>query len=118
MAGSIVSQVSTYVAHLVATRHLTFAGYVVLLYDHLLTLDDEIELIWSRPGNAVSVIFLANRYMTPLVLAVDVYDKGGLARHLTIPYCRTWFIMEGYLNFLLLASVHGKPIFSIVLSFS
>ncbi|KAG9075163.1 hypothetical protein FRC06_010241, partial [Ceratobasidium sp. 370] len=110
MTGSIISQVSTYVEHLTATRYLTFAGYVVLLYDHLLTLGDEIELVWSRPGNIVSVIFLANRYTTPLVLAVDVYDKGGLARHLTTPYCRTWFIMEGYLNLCLLASVHGKPI--------
>ncbi|KAG8740510.1 hypothetical protein FRC10_004203 [Ceratobasidium sp. 414] len=24
-------------------------------------------------------------------------------------YCRTWFMVEGYLNFSLLASVHGKP---------
>ncbi|KAG8794383.1 hypothetical protein FRC12_024710, partial [Ceratobasidium sp. 428] len=74
MAGStIISQVSTYVEHLVASRHLTFAGFVILLYDHLLTLGDEIELIWSRPGNIVSIIFLVNRYMTPLVLVVDVY---------------------------------------------
>ncbi|KAG8698239.1 hypothetical protein FRC09_007338 [Ceratobasidium sp. 395] len=77
MAGStVISMVSTYVEHLVASRyasHLTFAGFVVLLYDHLLTLGDEIELIWSRPGNIVSIIFLVNRYMTPLVLVVDVY---------------------------------------------
>ncbi|QRV96112.1 hypothetical protein RhiJN_24130 [Ceratobasidium sp. AG-Ba] len=112
MAG-LAGILSTYLFHMVASRNLTFAGYVVLLYDHLLTLGDEIELIWSRPGNPVSIIFLMNRYLTPLVLAIDIYviipsaDKGGLARNLTVRFCRTWFLTDAYYNFVLLASIHA-----------
>ncbi|KAG9080621.1 hypothetical protein FS749_007956, partial [Ceratobasidium sp. UAMH 11750] len=86
--------------------HFSFAGYVVLLYDHIITFSDEVELIWSRPTSVVSTIFLLNRYLTPAVLAVDIYDKGGLTRRVGRDFCRVWVIIEGYLNLLLLASIH------------
>lgn len=107
MPESIISQLSTTIEHVTASRHLSFAGYVVLLYDQLLTFGDEVELIWPRLGNPVSIIFIVNRYLTPLILAVDVYDKGGLTKHLDERFCHIWFIMEGYLNFMLLAAVHA-----------
>ncbi|KAF8596169.1 hypothetical protein BDV93DRAFT_528223 [Ceratobasidium sp. AG-I] len=107
MSESIVSKLSTIVEHVTASRHLSFAGYVVLLYDHLLTFGDEVELIWPRLRNPVSIIFIMNRYLTPLILAVDVYDKGGLSKHLDERFCQIWFILEGYLNFMLLAAVHA-----------
>ncbi|KAG8794719.1 hypothetical protein FRC12_022234 [Ceratobasidium sp. 428] len=61
--------------HVMASRHFSFAGFVVLLYDHLLTFGDEVQLVWSQPTSVVSVIFLVNRYLAPAVLAVDIY--GG-----------------------------------------
>jgi hypothetical protein len=41
---------------------------VVLLYDHLLTLDDEVKYVWSAPGTIAKVLFLTLRYMVPLFL--------------------------------------------------
>ncbi|KAG9085954.1 hypothetical protein FRC06_003346 [Ceratobasidium sp. 370] len=92
----------TIMVHLMASRHFSFAGYVVLIYDHILTFGDEVELVWSQPTSVVSMIFL----VAPVVLAVDIYDKGGLTRHVSREFCRTWVIIEGYLNLLLLAAIH------------
>ncbi|KAG8714460.1 hypothetical protein FRC09_017588 [Ceratobasidium sp. 395] len=92
--------------HVMASRHFSFAGFVVLIYDHLLTFGDEVQLVWSQPTSVVSVIFLVNRYLAPAVLAVDIYDKGGLTRNLSRDFCRLWVVIEGYLNLLLLAAIH------------
>ena len=41
-------------------NHLT----AVLYYDYLLTLDDEIELLWKRAGiSPMSILFILNRYI-------------------------------------------------------
>ncbi|KAF8746992.1 hypothetical protein RHS02_00426, partial [Rhizoctonia solani] len=100
------------------------AGVCLLVYDHFLTFADEVRLIWSRPTNVISIFYLINRYTAPLILAVDIYDKGGLTRQLntqvrvlsvTLVYlvvlkntqfCKVWFVAEGYMNFLLLAVIH------------
>ncbi|KIK52288.1 hypothetical protein GYMLUDRAFT_969754 [Collybiopsis luxurians FD-317 M1] len=36
---------------------------VVLYYDHLLTLESEIRLLWKRPKNAGVYVFFLNRYI-------------------------------------------------------
>jgi hypothetical protein len=43
-------------------------GLVALLYDHLLTLDQEVRLIWQAPGSFVKWVFLANRYLSEVCL--------------------------------------------------
>lgn len=55
-----------------------------MIYDHFLTLVEEVEFIWRRPKNLISWIFLGNRYMTPVVLAIDIYDKLGGAKDLSV----------------------------------
>jgi hypothetical protein len=54
------------------------AGLVVLLYDHLLTLPKEVELIWKAPASAPKYAFLLNRYIVPSILlavAYGMYDR-------------------------------------------
>ncbi|KAG9077532.1 hypothetical protein FS749_010571 [Ceratobasidium sp. UAMH 11750] len=98
----------------VALRHVNFsrymgvAGYALLIYDHLLTLPGEVELVWKADKrNIVTWLFLVNRYVVPIVLGIDLYDKGGLAGHLTKNFCQKWFVIEGYLNVLSFAAVHA-----------
>ncbi|KAF8596179.1 hypothetical protein BDV93DRAFT_611045 [Ceratobasidium sp. AG-I] len=93
--------------HAHVSRCTSFAGFALLVYDHLLTFSDEVRFIWKRPGNPISIMFLINRYATPLILAVDIYDKGGLTKNLDNQFCKVWFVVEGYLNFLLFAVIHG-----------
>ncbi|KAG8907935.1 hypothetical protein FRB99_001443 [Tulasnella sp. 403] len=78
---ALAHQLSTAFTHITASRYLSFAGFVVLIYDHLLTFADEVELIWLKPMSLVTMLFLFNRYLVPLIIMVDLYDKGGFARN-------------------------------------
>ncbi|KAJ7186074.1 hypothetical protein C8R46DRAFT_1289612 [Mycena filopes] len=65
--------------NVVITRYVSAAGYVLLLYDHLLTLSDEVEFIWSAPTTVAKVLFLIMRYMVPLFLTGETITRSGLA---------------------------------------
>ncbi|KAJ7909600.1 hypothetical protein B0H13DRAFT_2661391 [Mycena leptocephala] len=41
------------------------AGLVILLYDHLLSLPDEIRFVWSAEFTSSKILFLAMRYGVP-----------------------------------------------------
>ncbi|KIK48053.1 hypothetical protein CY34DRAFT_798676 [Suillus luteus UH-Slu-Lm8-n1] len=47
-------------------------GFTILVWDHIVTSADEIELIWQRPKRAIVYLFLLNRYLTPLVFIVNL----------------------------------------------
>ncbi|KAJ1302543.1 hypothetical protein OPQ81_002860 [Rhizoctonia solani] len=103
---STIKELEIALFHAHVSRCTSYAGVCVLVYDHFLTFSDEVRLVWNRPTDIVSILFLANRYATPLILAVDIYDKGGLTRQLSTRFCKIWFVAEGYMNFLLLAVIH------------
>ncbi|CAE6487466.1 unnamed protein product [Rhizoctonia solani] len=106
MPASGIKELETALFHAHVSRCTSYAGVCLLVYDHFLTFSEEVRLVWSRPTNIVSILFLINRYTTPLILAVDVYDKGGLTEQLNTQFCKVWFVAEGYMNFLLLAVIH------------
>ncbi|KAJ7159761.1 hypothetical protein C8R46DRAFT_373907 [Mycena filopes] len=74
-----------------ATRYVSAAGLVILLYDHLLTLGDEVEYIWKAPTTAAKVLFLIMRYMVPSFLVAETVTRSGLS---PIPMsdfvCKVW----------------------------
>ncbi|KAF7345665.1 hypothetical protein MVEN_01586100 [Mycena venus] len=61
------------------TRYVSAAGFVLVLYDHLLTLDDEVEYIWSAPTSVAKILFLILRYMVPSFLTVHTTFRSGLS---------------------------------------
>ncbi|KAG9114245.1 hypothetical protein FRC07_007674 [Ceratobasidium sp. 392] len=71
-AAAALHQLEVAVAHGFASKCLSIAGICVLIYDHILTFPDEVRFIWKQKWSIVSTIFVLNRYITPLVLAVDV----------------------------------------------
>jgi hypothetical protein len=75
---------------------LPAAGYVVLLYDHLLTLDDEVKYVWSAPGTIAKVLFLTLRYMVPLFLTGETIStlNVSLSVHLLMLISPHWY--RGY----------------------
>ncbi|CAE6338959.1 unnamed protein product, partial [Rhizoctonia solani] len=101
-----IKELETALFHAHVSRCTSYAGVCLLIYDHFLTFADEVRLVWSRPTNVISIFYLINRYTTPLILAVDIYDKGGLTKELNTQFCKIWFVAEGYMNFLLLAVIH------------
>ncbi|TFK74415.1 hypothetical protein BDN72DRAFT_833322 [Pluteus cervinus] len=44
---------------------------VIVLYDHLITLDQEIDLVWVRPWSPAKFLFLWNRYLGTIFLLLE-----------------------------------------------
>jgi len=51
---------------------VAFVGFTVLIWDHLITVVDEVELVWRRDKGLVYYLFLLNRYLTPLGFIVNL----------------------------------------------
>ncbi|GLB44977.1 hypothetical protein LshimejAT787_1900550 [Lyophyllum shimeji] len=54
-----------------AVRYTNVAFLMLLLYDHALTFDLEVERIWTLPWRLPKVLFLLNRYIIPPMLLFD-----------------------------------------------
>jgi len=84
---------------------VTLIGLAALLYDHALTFGDEVSYIWCGRKTLVSVIFLYNRYATPLILAIDIYETIALAGN-TALFCKVWTAVQSYLTIVSFMSIH------------
>lgn len=74
--------------HVQASRYFDMVGLVVcgrgtnptyiindeqvLLYNHVLTFDDEVRFIWKAPTTLPKVLFLLQRYVVPLVVILSM----------------------------------------------
>jgi Family of unknown function (DUF6533) len=45
----------------------------ILLYDHALTLDQEVEEIWKAKWTLPKIFFLVLRYMVPVLMIIETY---------------------------------------------
>ncbi|KAG8858554.1 hypothetical protein FRB96_005226 [Tulasnella sp. 330] len=123
---AIVEASRTLLLDMAISRYFIVAGFTILIYDHFLTFSDEVRLVWKRRRNVVSWVFLVNRYFTPGMLALDLYDKLGFTTNLTLSHgahqalyfamilclpafysCRTWVIGDVGLHLLSQAAIHG-----------
>ncbi|KDR69146.1 hypothetical protein GALMADRAFT_282816 [Galerina marginata CBS 339.88] len=56
-----------------ATHYARIASSTIVLYDHLITLQEEVELIWKACWSLVTILFLMNRYYILAALFFDLY---------------------------------------------
>ncbi|KAJ7085857.1 hypothetical protein C8R43DRAFT_1142481 [Mycena crocata] len=70
---------ATAVEEIMITRYVNAAAFVILLYDHLLTLGTEIKLIWPAKLTSAKVLFLFIRYMVPCAITVYTVQLSGLS---------------------------------------
>ncbi|KAG9000511.1 hypothetical protein FRB94_005399 [Tulasnella sp. JGI-2019a] len=89
---SLIGALSLLVSDLQTSRYITAAGFAILIHDHLITLSDEVELIWRNPLSNVSVLFLINRYVVPAIIVVDLYEAAGFARNM--PQLLPWMDLD------------------------
>ncbi|KAF8967297.1 hypothetical protein BDZ97DRAFT_1804380 [Flammula alnicola] len=94
-----------------ADRALSFmavSSATCVIYDHITTLDEEIELVWRRPKwSVVQVLYFINRYVGD---GIELYSAFVFARHIiqnTEKSCRLLNILNGYLVTLVLCSMQG-----------
>ncbi|KAF8524858.1 hypothetical protein BU17DRAFT_84389 [Hysterangium stoloniferum] len=62
-----------------ATRYLSVAGFVVLLYDHILLFPNECSNIWAARWTWLKFFFLLNRYGVPVLFVFDMYMLSGIS---------------------------------------
>ncbi|RXW24244.1 hypothetical protein EST38_g1627 [Candolleomyces aberdarensis] len=60
--------------------HLAWSTTVVV-YDHLSTLDLEIELIWKKKWSLIQILFIINRYVPDAAFLYGAVRSAGV--HLT-----------------------------------
>ncbi|KAJ7885224.1 hypothetical protein B0H13DRAFT_2343301 [Mycena leptocephala] len=66
-----LQRIITALQNVATTRYISAAGLVPFLYDHLLTLPDEVEHVWSAPNTLGKILFLILRYMVLLLTLPD-----------------------------------------------
>ncbi|KAL0059364.1 hypothetical protein AAF712_013875 [Marasmius tenuissimus] len=59
------------------TNYVAVASLTLLVYDHLLTLDKEVELIWTCKKRFASIIYLFNHYFSLLAIAVWILYRSS-----------------------------------------
>ncbi|KAG1782189.1 hypothetical protein EV702DRAFT_512201 [Suillus placidus] len=110
MADLVLSFTSAELQNLRASQYFSAAGLVILLWDHFLTVHDEVELIWRARWSLPKLLFLFNRYVVPACLIIFT-DQWVLRRHFfRFGICQTWFgvgivvgmVSIGTSNFLIL----------------
>ncbi|KLO17401.1 hypothetical protein SCHPADRAFT_937100 [Schizopora paradoxa] len=93
------------------SQYMTVIGCTVLVYDYCLNFAKEVELIWKAPLSTISFIYLINRYLTPFILALDIYDRLGLGdpndTELSFVGTLIWVWVEGYLTVFIFMSMHA-----------
>jgi len=62
-----------------AARYISAVGYVILLWDTIITLPREIELIWKAPFSLAKLAYLANHYASLAVLTVLLCAFSGVS---------------------------------------
>ncbi|RPD79186.1 hypothetical protein L226DRAFT_531011 [Lentinus tigrinus ALCF2SS1-7] len=75
-------------------RYAELASTVIILLDHVLTLDQEIYLIWPARWSLGKILFLLNRYYA---LCIVIFNNYVLFNQdtLTDAFCLHWFRWQG-----------------------
>ncbi|KZS98875.1 hypothetical protein SISNIDRAFT_545737 [Sistotremastrum niveocremeum HHB9708] len=58
---------------LLASKHSIHASFTVLMWDHIITLDQEVTRIWKQPWNGGKLLFLLNRYLSPTQYLLQLF---------------------------------------------
>ncbi|KAG7444740.1 uncharacterized protein BT62DRAFT_224267 [Guyanagaster necrorhizus] len=76
-------------------------------YDICLTMDSEVARVWSCKWSLGKVLFLINRYIPPLIIAMDFYYNANRASNdastLTYISCNVSFVFSNIVNILFVA---------------
>ncbi|KAJ7072045.1 hypothetical protein C8F01DRAFT_1361477 [Mycena amicta] len=88
------------------TRYVNAAAFVILLYDHLLTLGTESTLIWPAKFTSAKALFLYVRYVVPCAMILYTIQLSGLSTTLTLStiVCRWWMGFAAFVGWAAVAS--------------
>ncbi|KAG1735941.1 uncharacterized protein EDB91DRAFT_546552 [Suillus paluster] len=87
-------------------KSFSAAGHTLLVYDYLLTLQDEIRYIWNAPWTVVKVLFLLNRYVNLIGQTFIRLEEAGLLAHNSQEFCQSFAIFTTCFMYLSTESIH------------
>lgn len=87
-------------------RAFGFASLTLLLWEHLITLPDEIQLIWPSRWTSVKALFLISRYGNLVVQAVIVAEQTGAVFHPTPSFCFAFVLFRALYQWLAFSVIH------------
>jgi hypothetical protein len=90
-----------FVESIQSTRLAAVGSATVLLYDHLITLDQEIDLVWKRDWSLLKGVFIFHRYLGLLGVIIELF--AIMSPDVTDSICTWWFYFEfwGYTSIVL-----------------
>jgi len=91
---SILKSLLLGLRHIQITRYSQLASSSVIVFDHLITLDDEINLIWNSTWSLGKILFLMNRYYS--LAAVVFNNYSFFSPTLTDSFCLRFFQWQGW----------------------
>ncbi|KAJ3871816.1 hypothetical protein F5051DRAFT_422693 [Lentinula edodes] len=77
-----------------ASRYASLAASVIIVYDHLITLDNEFDLIWKSSWSIGKGLFIINRYYSLASVVANNYALFGTA--LTNSGCLRYYHWQGW----------------------
>ncbi|KZV66240.1 hypothetical protein PENSPDRAFT_667872 [Peniophora sp. CONT] len=89
----------------ILTREVGLAGFCVLIWDHAITLDEEVCLVWKRIPDidrkdyrrmAFCILFLLNRYVVPLSFLINLI--AYFSTLWTFETCSHFVVYEGIMT--------------------
>ncbi|KAF9468869.1 hypothetical protein BDZ94DRAFT_548070 [Collybia nuda] len=82
---------------------------IVTLYDHLITFDQEVELVWNKPWTIAKVLFFWNRYFGTFFLLAEAVVFS--IKPSSDQVCRDWFFIQGWSTALIIWSMQSTMLF-------
>ncbi|KAJ3841158.1 hypothetical protein F5878DRAFT_30965 [Lentinula raphanica] len=77
-----------------ATRYASLAASTIIIYDHLITLDNEFDLIWKSPWSIGKGLFIINRYYTLASVFANNYALFGTSINASVS--RRFYHWQGW----------------------
>jgi len=91
---SLAREIGSIVADIQNTRYSELSSSAIIVFDHLITFDQEVEHVWSAPWTIGKTLFLVNRYYTLFVVTFNNY--GLFSSNLTNSFCTKFLEWQGW----------------------
>ncbi|KAH9899472.1 hypothetical protein C8Q73DRAFT_322722 [Cubamyces lactineus] len=95
-----------YFEDLFVVRSLSFAGYIILLYECIASFPDEVKYIWPTPWSTVKTIYLAIRYGNLVLIGLTNAQLAGIWWIPSRTFCFRVTLGLSFMQFASFASVH------------
>ncbi|KDR81219.1 hypothetical protein GALMADRAFT_241762 [Galerina marginata CBS 339.88] len=87
------------------THYARIASNAMFLYDHLITVNDEVELIWKAKWSFVTILFLMNRYYVLAAVFFNLYVF--FSPNITDTICTRYSHWEAWSGLVVFMPAHG-----------